>query len=342
MLPLGVLKTWILLVCGVALGCSTNKQQTDAPDAATTVAESPSEGDAAVPHGDGAQASDETAPAIEPEARPTVTVASAGKEPRHVLRWDLKEGSTATLDLAMSVRAEMKLDGEARPPNATPPINTTLSLTVDERSPDGDVLIRLSVVGASIQKSDEISAEMAARIDQVLATMVGMGGSYRSDARGFVSDVQIQDPPGAPAAVRQTIENIRQAVRQMLAPLPETAIGRGAEWTVESQYEYSGMQVSELARFRATKVRPPLVIVEVSVEQNASPQQIVGANGQTGELESLATKSKGTNRWNLERVAKVVVERETHMDMTVKGPGTDGADHQIAMSIDLGVEINGR
>ncbi|MGB5809042.1 MAG: hypothetical protein WBG86_00855 [Polyangiales bacterium] len=336
--PIRVQIILILLACCAALACS-KKEAPAEPVPETPAPDSAAAADTATPTAD---APNGASPEAAPEPQPTVTVTSPGAEPRHVVRWKFQKDAEAKLSIAMNVTVQMTVDDEAQPATTTPPINTILSLAVKELGPDGDALVGFTVTEASMTKTDELSDDMAAKVNAALATMVGMEGSYRCAARGFVSDVVAEAPADAPAAVRQTVENIRQSIRQMMAPLPETAIGKGAEWTVDAAYQYSGMQVTETALYKATQVKPPKLAASVTVDQKAPPQTIVGANGQTGELESLTTTSKGANRWNLQSLSALAAQRDTQMEMIMKGASADGTDHRIVMSIDFGVEMKKR
>ncbi|MEM7435552.1 MAG: hypothetical protein AAF436_10410 [Myxococcota bacterium] len=324
----------ILVVCGLAVACTKPREAAESAPEAPEAAEA--EG---APKADTATGPDPT-PVFE-EARPSVTVTALGSAPRHIVRWKFDKGATGTLTLAMEMDVEAKVDGTAQPSNPTPPIRTTLAIEVQDVTEEGVASIGVTVKSVGTDPDDEVPEALAARIRASLATMVGTQGTYRCDSRGFVSDVVLDGGAQTPPAVRQALENIRQSIRQMIAPLPEPAIGKGATWLVEADYPYSGIVVNERATYTVEKIRPPKLAVNVSIEQQAADQSVEGANGKSAELDSLTTKSEGVNRWNLNSPVPRRSTRDTKMSMTMKGPGTDGSAHVVTLGIHSVVTLTG-
>ncbi|MEM7138912.1 MAG: hypothetical protein AAF500_20215 [Myxococcota bacterium] len=274
-------------------------------------------------------------------ARPSVTVSSLGSAPRHIVRWRFAKGAAGTLTLAMEMDVEAQVDGNAQPSNPTPPIRTTLAVEVQDVTEEGTASIGVTVKSVGTDPDDAVPEALAERIRASLATMVGATGTYRCDSRGFVSDVALDGGAQAPPAVRQALENIRQSIRQMIAPLPEPAIGKGATWLVEADYPYSGILVSERATFTVDAIEPPKLGVNVSIAQQAADQSVQGGNGKSAELDSLSTKSEGVNEWNLDSPVPLRSTRDTKMSMTMQGPGTDGSAHVVTLEIHSVVALTG-
>lgn len=272
--------------------------------------------------------------------RPTLELESTGATPRRALRWTFEKGAQATIDLSMDMRVNMTMDGKTQPGAPTPAILSTLDLTVQEVDEAGTALIGFAVTKAGVRDNPNVPAAAAAQIRSDLETVVGLEGSYRCEASGFVPEVKAQPPPQASAAVRQAVENIRQSLRQMTALLPEEPVGRGAKWTLLAKYPFSGMNVTERATFTLKTLKFPTVVVDASIEQTAPPQTLTGADGRTGDLESLRSQATGSNHWNLEDLGALSAVRETSMSMTMKGPGNDGQEHSVTLAIEFDLQVD--
>ena len=46
-------------------------------------------------------------------------------------------------------------------------------------------------------------------------------------------EADLKAPPGGSAQMQQSLENLRQSMRQMSAPLPEEPVGKGARWEMK-------------------------------------------------------------------------------------------------------------
>ncbi|MEM8605634.1 MAG: hypothetical protein AAGF92_00915 [Myxococcota bacterium] len=333
-------KLVILALCFV-LACS--KQNSSQEATAEPEANTPTDDASAAPAAPSEPPATATVEEPEPEPavvpRPEVELLSKGSAPRHPLRWDFKAGMEGSATIEMKMNAAVTIDENSQPPTPTPPILTTMDVVVQEVDDTGTALIGFTVSKVGVGEDDEVPASVSTQIETSLANIVGLRGSYRCEAGGFVSEVSTEVPPQASAAVRQAVENIRQSLRQMSVPFPDEPVGKGARWKLVSQYPYSGMQVTEAATFTIKKIRMPNVVASVSVTQTAPPQTITGGNGQSGELEALKTDSKGVNRWNFEEVLPAEVTRDSSMSMTMKGPGNDGADHRVTLDVDFTVQM---
>lgn len=273
--------------------------------------------------------------------RSDIDLVSPGTEPRRILRWTLDPGTKGSLTLVIDVGVEMSLDGTAQPNDPTPTVAITLGLEVEERTPEGNARVGFVVTQSAVSKEDRLAPESVAQNNRRLATLVGLEGSYVCSSQGIVSDVQIDASRTLPPSVGQTVENLRQALQQMIAPFPKEAIGKGGKWSVRTSYEEGGMQITEVSSFTIVSLAYPVVEVRLKVTQSAPPQTVTGSNGQSGKLESLSTHSTGSARWNLTQVAPTSVDKRSKMRMAMRAPGPDGKTHQMSLSIDYIVRMTG-
>ncbi|MEM7137866.1 MAG: hypothetical protein AAF500_14875 [Myxococcota bacterium] len=271
-----------------------------------------------------------------------VEIVSAGDPPRHTLRWQFREGPQGKISMVIDVQSDMTIDGEAQQKTRTPAIYAVLDLSVAETSANGSARVVFEIEQAKADRSGTVlSLDALGDIDRALTSLTGLRGSFRCTSRGLVDQLVAEAPEGAPPIAEQTLENIRQSIPQMITPLPAGEVGHGARWNATGRYPQRGMMLQERATYQVQQLEPPFVSLNSTIEQTAEPQTLRGPKGQPGDLESLQTRSTGSNLFDLSNVARVKTSRRTSMTMTTSGPGVSGVRHQVAISVDFEVNVGG-
>ena len=320
-----------MLLLFVAVGCS-KKEPPAAPEVEANeveVSEAKLEPEAKV---------EPEAPAA-PPAAPKVTLLSPGKPPHRALRWRFKKDAESELTMQMSSSMRATVDGQERGSNPTPPVMTVTAFKVDDVDESGLAGVSFTVRDAKPVAGDGFDPSTVAMIEQSMKAIVGVGGSYRVTDRAFVDRIEVEAPPNTPPAVTQTIETLRQTIRQVLAPLPEEPVGVGGKWAVDLEYEHSGMRVKQRSVFEVERLDADSADVVVVTEQSAPTQPITGANGQSATLQSLSSESKGTARWVFDELAPRSAKSDTKMNMTIAATGPDGTEHEMTMVMDMSMSV---
>ena len=267
---------------------------------------------------------------------PTVTVLSPGKRPHHLLRWRFEEGVQRTLTTTIDSNVTLAVEGQAGPASQSPPLINTMEIHVDKVTPEGDALFSFAVTHAAIADTSALNPDAAADIGRVLDSMVGVQGSYRCTARGLVSDLRLDIPSDASPMLRQVLEDMRQALAQIAAPLPERSVGRGAKWRVETEVQLDRVRAVQRSTFRVISARPPIVNVDVAVEQSANPQTMVAPGipePQWPELRSLRSTGRGKARWNLEQLGAVRAQMSAKLIMELTARDETAREHAMTMTM---------
>lgn len=274
------------------------------------------------------------------QSPPAVTLLSAGKRPHHLLRWRFEEGVKRTLTMTIHSNVKLAVEGRAGPASQSSPLIHTMEIQVDKVTPEGDALLSFAVTHGAFADTSALDPDAAADIRRALDSMVGVQGSYRCTARGLVSDVRLDIPPDASPMLRQLLEDMRQSLRQIAAPLPERRVGRGAKWRVETELQLDRVRAVQRSTFRVVSVRQAIVNVDLVVEQSADPQAMVAPGTpeqQWPELRSLRSTGRGKARWNLDQLGAVRSQMSAKliMELTVR----DEAAREHAMTMTMSTDL---
>ncbi len=128
-------------------------------------------------------------------------------------------------------------------------------------------------------------------------TMLGVRGSATVTSRGFGTGVTIDIPGGVSPQVRQMIDDMKQSMARMLAPLPDEPVGKGARWQATTPIATPAMKFTQIATYTLSEIQGDTVKLDVQIEQSAPPQESRpsgAAPGVTVMLESFSTSGSGT------------------------------------------------
>ena len=187
----------------------------------------------------GAESETETSTEVPTEAggttyaAPEVVLLEAGTGDAEPLRLHAAEGDTSELVIQMQGTMAMAIDGEQHPTRAMPVMKTVLrtrTLAVDD---DGRIR-REWVVQAVQVEGDSPEAEAIRRGMQPLE---GVRGWEVIDPRGWIAESGVDLPPTARPELRNSLNQLRQSLKELTPPFPDEPVGVGARWMVRSTPE---------------------------------------------------------------------------------------------------------
>ena len=188
--------------------------------------------------------------------------------------------------------------GDMKQPETQVPI-TQMTTTINSRevSPEGNLHYEFEMEQVKVLPKPGDNPAMVNIMKQQMSGMQGTSGSATVTSRGFTKDSEIKLPPGIDPQMKQSIDNMKQSMNQMSAPLPEEPVGRGARWQVTMPVETPAMKLTQVATYTLSEIQGDKVKLEVTIEQSALPQEINAPDAAPGAkvlLESLKTSGKGT------------------------------------------------
>ncbi|NQE33361.1 DUF6263 family protein [Microcoleus asticus] len=259
---------------------------------------------------------------------PQVELLNPGVEPRQELRLkpaiDVKETSVMTVKMDVEISAS----GRSEPEGKIPISVMTFETKVTKIAPNGDIHYEFAYTNSDIA-GDTGNMPPAARdaMRSALKSMVGVKGSFIMDNRGFHKGGDIILPEGADNNLKQMVGQMSKSLEQLASPLPAEAVGKGAKWRVSSSSDFSGMNVNDIATYELDSWQDGVVSMNVSIEQQANPQNITSPllpAGSTLTLKSFSSQGRGKVTGRLDRLIpfRSTVSISSNSEMSAKNAGS--------------------
>ncbi|MBE9042540.1 hypothetical protein IQ235_17355 [Oscillatoriales cyanobacterium LEGE 11467] len=181
----------------------------------------------------------------------------------------------------------------------------TFELTVTEVADNGDIEYELyctqvDVVGGAPDVRDIVQAQ--------LQSLVGTGGTFTIDNRGHVRSANMVLPENAAPALQQVFEQLSSSFEQLSTPLPEEAVGIGAQWSLVQNINVTAIDLTQNVTYELVQLQDNVATFNIEVEQFAESQPIVSPElppGVTTTLNSMDSKGVGQVTMQLDRLMPV-------------------------------------
>ncbi|UNU24622.1 DUF6263 family protein [Microcoleus vaginatus] len=273
---------------------------------------------------------------------PQVVLLNPGVEPRQELRLkpaiNVKETTVMTLKMDMEISAA----GRSSPVAKIPVSVMTFETKVTKIDPNGDIHYEFAYINADIA-GDTGNTQSAARdaMRSALKNMVGVKGSFIMDNRGFHKGGDIILPEGADNNVKQMVRQMSKSLEQLASPLPAEAVGKGAKWRVSSSSDLTGMNVKEIATYELASWQDGVASLNVSIEEQANPQNITSPQlpaGTTLTLKSFSSQGRGKVTGRLDRLNpfRSTVSISSNSEMSAK---TAGSSQESTIKTKMAMEM---
>lgn len=241
-----------------------------------------------------------------------------GVEPRQALRLAPTENSTQTATISFDLDMTMTMAGQSLPAFNIPASIMTVQLTVNRVDPNGDIHYEFVYTDAEVGTDSNAPEQVVRQMRSQLQKMIGVRGTFVSDDRGRLKSGNFELPEGLDPAVRQTMEQMANSLEQLSSPLPEAAIGIGAQWQVRSNLDMRGMNMQQTTTYELADWQDEAVTLNVRVRQSAEPQTLALPDlppNATVRLESLESQGQGQVMMLLDRLLPQQSEMSMSTDL---------------------------
>jgi hypothetical protein len=341
------LASFIPCVLFALFGCASASPSPRASEAAPSASAGPSaapsveSSDQAVAPAPNASAAAAPSSAGSADSEPKVTLLDPGKAPRQKLRF-LFTTKPETMVMDLKTRMRVRAGAQSVPEIALPTLRTVMRLVPEKVSPEGDLTYDGTVKRTEMLGDAKLPAQAKTELKQQLDQLVGLKVHSVVTSRGSVKALSVDIPPNTNPAVAQTLESIRESMRNLCSPFPEEAVGPGARWQVDSAVA-APVHLTQKAVFTLVSVTPKAAELTAKVEQSAPRQKVEVAGVAAGtKTELVSLKGQGDSKVTtafarLTPVSRVSLDNDTvtnveqggnkvevnttlHLDMTIK-PG---------------------
>lgn len=313
--------TALALVCG---GCGADDEPQNG--AARTAEKPPS------PRGDPVGGAGEAA-RVELETR--------GAPPRRELRYRPEPGSRERLDVELEMDLSLAL-GEGAPARSVNMPALRLAAEVEILAMEGDEgHYEFELAQAAVAEREGPPPALAQQLATELGRLEGAAGRVRFDDRGRNVASEITVPDGVSAELSQLFEAMARELEEAGVPLPDEAIGEGAQWRVTKPVTQRGVPLEETRVLSLEALEENRGRVEFSLHQDAARRADLEEEmpGAADELSELRGTGEGALEFDLSRVTptrlRLEAEHESRFELEIGGDPTTA---ELEAKIELAAE----
>jgi Family of unknown function (DUF6263) len=236
-----------------------------------------------------------------PPVAVTVELIEAGKAPLRELRFTPQKGSTQTSAMTMGMDQTMTVGAQKLPTQIVPKTKIFIKTTVGNVSANGNIELEFSYTNIEVVDDPANPSPAAEVMRGTLKPMIGMSGSVLITNRGFTQEVKINIPEGVSEQLKQLLEGMKNSMSQMSSPLPAEPVGVGGKWRVVQNVDANGLKIKQTSEHEITELNQDGFSVNVTVIQNAEPQEVKNKAIPPGtklNLKSLTSTGNGTSTFD--------------------------------------------
>jgi hypothetical protein len=218
----------------------------------------------------------------EPDHGLEIVLKDAGVEPRTPLTYDLAVGKpqTLVLNVTTTLKEEKGEKGNAEPSGGLgdmPPLRLTLSVVAGEKPVPDQTLFQAHVTKAEFAPGGgaRVPPEAAAQMGELSKAFGAIGATFAVSKRGVIDDAHLSGDPETQAAASNLLPLIEEAFELFFAPMPEEAVGVGAQWTVASPAA-PGAPRGAIEKTYVLKARTPTTAIVQEELHEETPEQPIG------------------------------------------------------------------
>jgi hypothetical protein len=267
-----------------------------------------------------------------------------GQAPRRKLRyaWRVEQKEQLAMDLRTSASTEV--GGAKQPEIPLPPVHITIGIDPQSLSPEGDLRYAWRVTGATVTADTQSPAQVAEGMRTEVAAVEHLTGSALVTSRGLSREVTVDATTVLDAgATGQMVEQVRQTLRDLAAPLPEEDVGRGARWQKLTQLDSKDTRLTQTETFTVMDLQADRGTLDDVLAQTAPPQALRAPGmpqGAQARMESMLASGDAKTRFDLSRLVPQSKFDGT-TTMVVSGQAAGDSSHRVTMLMRVGIVIQG-
>lgn len=249
-------------------------------------------------------------PAVQPPTA-QVKLLNPGKGDRQVLRFKPTVGTRQVSLMSFDQTLTLAMMGQEMPAVVAPMVTSTIEVVVTKVEANGDVHYQVRYLDVDVVAKPGTRPEMLDVMRSQLKVLQAMSGDFVMSDRGQVKSGRFELPDQADPILRSVLEQFSQSMHQISLPLPETAIGVGAQWQTTVTMALAGMNLTQMATYELASFSNNVATLKIQMAQQAPPQMI-NAPGlpTTAKIQLKKLQSEGQGQSTLD-LGKPFVQQST-------------------------------
>jgi hypothetical protein len=240
--------------------------------------------------------------------------------------------------------ASFEVAGTKQPDVSLPAVRIVIDIDPQSVSPEGDLEARWRVTTARVQQTSEPASQIAEGMRAEVAAIEHLRGSARVSSRGVSLGVSI-DPDSLvdAGATGQMVEQVRQTLRDVAAPLPEEEVGQGARWQKVTQLDARDGPIAQTETFTLTALHESEGTLDAVLAQTASSQPLYrpGTDAAPARIDSMLASGSAKEQFDLSRLVP-----RTRFDgtttMVASGPTASDDEQHVTVIMRVAITIQGK
>lgn len=230
-----------------------------------------------------------------------VELVNPGNEPRRELRFLYAEGTNEKVEMRVNMESTTNAAGQTMEMDMGMVFEMNASV-VDLPAPDR---ANISVVISAFEMDPKKTSAMVMQGAEVMRSAIeGMKGNMVVSDRGNTHEVGY-DMSTVPQAMRASLSQMEDSLRNMTTALPEEAVGVGAEWRLYQTLVMNGIKIHQRADVKLVKIDGAMIHLETEIKQEGVKQSVVLPGlppGATAEVLSFRSSGSGTGTLDLKGI----------------------------------------
>jgi hypothetical protein len=288
-------------------------------------------------------------PAVAPKSpsalRPTLALLTAGVAPRQIVRFKPAVNSKQIATMSMAMNMGLSIAGKAMPTNKLPTTVLTFETVVNQLDPNGDIHYQFQYTNVDVTEVAKLPPDLVSQFRSQLQKLKGIRGAVVVDSRGQTKSGKFDLPPELDSANKQMLKQMTHSVEQLSSPVPEPALGVGAKWRVVSAPKLNGIAIKQITTYELVSFQPGGMTLNVTLAQQASPQQMNATglpNGRTLRLKSLSGTGKGQVTMKFDRLMPINSSMISQLRSDMESPNPPGAPMKMTTNTKMALTLKSK
>ncbi|MCB9604636.1 MAG: hypothetical protein R3B99_21325 [Polyangiales bacterium] len=224
-----------------------------------------------------------------------VVLDAPGEGAPATLRFRPVVGQRQTVRMGMQIEVAIAIGDAPHQASRAPLISFDTETRVTEVAADGTFRVESRVVALNVD--GDPNDPTVRTYQEQMAPLMRLEGWTVLDPRGRVLGLELTVPDDLPPQMAQTVEGVRDAMRQLLPPLPEEPVAAGARWHWEAPMSSNGLSFVQQTSYELRERDAEAFSLGVQLQQTAEPQPLPSpAPGVTTELLAMRSEGRGVTR----------------------------------------------
>ena len=218
-------------------------------------------------------------PQLKAPRTPKVKLLNPGAQPRQKLRFQPAVGSKQQSVMTTKTDMKMSVDGQPVRAFAVPATVVTINTVINKVEPNGDIGYDFSYSDINVVKDPNVDPKLLEAMRKQFAQIKEMKGSGVMDSLGNTKQFNLVLADVKDPLLKQTMQQFSNSLSKISSPVPEEAVGKGAQWVTTNTIEFNGIKITQTETYNLIDVKDGVATVQTKVQQQAQPMQKVSLPG---------------------------------------------------------------